>query len=132
MDDVLAPFIAAYQEENPGTALDARAIKRRVLVGAGGRRSRRAGALRYVLPIAATFVGSVALAASHGALPRLDAVRAWLGIDSNESGVRAPAEEPVRGKPAVSRSSAPRSRPIPRSAGSWAWATRPPTPRPST
>ena len=100
-NDVLAPFIAAYRDENPGTALDAQAIRRRMLVAVAGRRSRRAGALRYVLPIAATFVGSVALAASQGVLPRIDEVRAWFGIAADGSGRRAPGEERVRAKSAV-------------------------------
>jgi len=94
--DALAPFVQAYRQENPGAALDARAIRSRVLVGIGVRQRRRLLTLRFVLPIAATFFGSVALAASHGGLPRLDEVREWLGVapqapESTETGRRARA-----------------------------------------
>jgi hypothetical protein len=108
-DDALAPFVHAYRQENPGAALDARAIRSRVLVGIGVRQRRKLLTLRFVLPIAATFFGSVALAASHGGLPRLDEVREWLGVApqapaaSAETGRRAraagthrtPAPKPV-------------------------------------
>jgi TolA-binding protein len=88
-DDVLAPWLAAYREENPGTALEADAIRRRVLLGLGAERHRQARVLRVVLPVAATFAGSVALAASQGALPRLADVREWLGVGATETGRRA-------------------------------------------
>jgi len=84
-NDALAPWIQAYRDENSGASLDARAIRRRVLVGMGARQRRRLTALRFVLPVAATFIGSVALAASQGALPRLEDVRAWLGVAETPS-----------------------------------------------
>jgi hypothetical protein len=105
-DDVLAPWIAAYREENQGTSLDVTAIRRRVLVAVGSRRRRRFGAMRFVLPVAATFFGSVALAASQGMLPRLDEVREWLGMATTESGKRTDDDED-RARNAVRRAPPP-------------------------
>jgi tetratricopeptide (TPR) repeat protein len=104
-DDVLAPWIAAYREENPGTALDANAIRRRVFAAFASRQRRRFGAMRFVLPVAATFFGSVALAASQGVLPRLDEVREWLGMSA--SGKRAAEDGRVRGAVEVCRAPPP-------------------------
>jgi TolA-binding protein len=87
-DDVLAPWIAAYRDENPGAALDAAAIRRRVFIGISARQRSRGRVLRFVLPVAATFFASIALAAIQGALPRYDEVREWL-FTSTESGRRA-------------------------------------------
>jgi TolA-binding protein len=107
-DDALAPFLQAYRAENPGAALDALGVRRRVLVGIGARQRRRFLALRFALPVAATFIGSVALAASHGALPRFDEVREWLGV--------AAADPPAKTSETTRRSratGAPRSAPTP-------------------
>jgi hypothetical protein len=100
-DDALAPFIRAYRDENSGASLDARAIRRRLLAGVGARERRRLLVVRYVLPVAATFFGSVALAAGHGALPRFDEVRDWFAATEAE----APAALPVtvRGSKARAR-----------------------------
>jgi hypothetical protein len=97
-DDALAPFIRAYRDENSGTALDARAIRRSVLQGFQLRQRRRLFAVRFVLPIAATFIGSVALAASQGLLPRLEEVPRWFGISEDGTGRRTLGDEPVRAR----------------------------------
>jgi hypothetical protein len=107
-DDVLAPWISAYREENPGTALDAAAMRRRVLVGAGARRRRQARVLRFVLPVAATFFASLALAASQGALPRLHDVREWLGIAATEG-----RQAPDNGRALVGKVASPTPSPAP-------------------
>lgn len=114
-DDVLAPWLAAYREENRGTALDANAIRRRIVLGLGAERRRQARVLRVVLPVAATFAGSVALAASQGALPRFDDVREWLGVGVTETGRRATDDEraPVA-KVASPTPSSPPAAPAPR------------------
>jgi hypothetical protein len=97
-DDALAPFIRAYRDENPGSALDTRAIRRGVLLGFQLRQRRRLFVVRFVLPIAATFFGSVALAASQGLLPRLEEVPRWLGISEDGTGKRTHGDEPVRAR----------------------------------
>jgi TolA-binding protein len=51
--------------------------------------------LRFVLPVAATFFGSLALAASQGALPRLDDVREWLGMAATQGGQQVPDDGPA-------------------------------------
>lgn len=116
-DDALSPWIRAYCDENSGASLDARAIRRRVLAFGGARQRRHLFVVRYVLPVAATFFGSVALAASQGALPRLDEVRAWLGVTE----ARAPEVMPAGARrskvrahaPTVTRPSAPALQPVP-------------------
>jgi TolA-binding protein len=110
MDDVLDRSIRAYREENPGTALDANAVRRRILVGAGVRRHRRLFFVRFAVPIAATFCVSVAVAASHGGLPRLDDVREWLGIAETQASATTAAPEHFRSAP-VARPEAPATAP---------------------
>jgi hypothetical protein len=83
--DLLERSVAAYRDEYPGTSLDTEGVRRRMLLRAGTRRRRRLVALRLVLPMAATFFGSVALAASHGSLPRFDDVRRWFGVEAVEN-----------------------------------------------
>jgi hypothetical protein len=116
-DDALAPFIRAYRDENSGASLDARAIRRRLLAGVGRGVQRRLLVVRYVLPVAATFFGSVALAASHGALPRFDEVRAWFGATEAETPATAPAGvRRSKGRahvPPAIRPSAPAPEPVP-------------------
>jgi hypothetical protein len=115
-DDALAPFIRAYRDENAGSSLDARAIRRRLLVGVGRGQRRRLLVMRYALPVAATFFGSVALAASQGALPRLDEVRAWFGGTEAQAPATVPAgvrRSQVREHvPPVVRPSAPAPEPV--------------------
>jgi len=64
MSDDFAALIAAYRAENRGTALDAGAVRARVLEATGLRRRRRSRRAAWLLPIAAVLVGSGALAAS--------------------------------------------------------------------
>jgi len=105
-DDVLDRSIRAYRGENPGTALDANAIRRRILVGAGVKRHRKLFFVRFAVPIAATFFVSVAVAASHGGFPRLDDVREWLGIAETQASANTAAPEHLRSAP-VARPKAP-------------------------
>ncbi|HTQ05250.1 MAG TPA: hypothetical protein VMI54_15410 [Polyangiaceae bacterium] len=64
MSDEFAALVAAYRAENPGTALDARAVRARVLEATWLRRRRRLRRAVWLLPIAALLVGTGALAAS--------------------------------------------------------------------
>lgn len=106
-DDALAPFVRAYRDENPGAALDAPALRRRVLFRTGLRQRRRRFVARFALPIAATFFGSAALAAGQSRLPRLEDVREWLGLASQPA-VSAPESSRPKGP---SRRSSP-ARPV--------------------
>jgi hypothetical protein len=116
-DDALAPFIRAYRDENSGASLDAGGIRRRLLVGVGRGQRRRLLVVRYVVPVAATFFGSVALAASHGALPRFDEVRAWFGNTEAHAPATMPAgdrQPKVQARiPPTIRPSAPAPEPVP-------------------
>ena len=82
MNDDLSPLIAAYRAENPGTALDARALRERVLTATWRRRRRRLRRAVWLLPIAAVLVGTGALAASAPARERVSRVLAELGLVS--------------------------------------------------
>ncbi|HEX6274576.1 MAG TPA: hypothetical protein VFZ53_16145, partial [Polyangiaceae bacterium] len=93
--ELLERSMQAYRDEHPGAALDANAIRRRVLLRAGTRRRRRLVLLRLGLPLAATFFVSVALAASQFPFPRFDEVRRWLGGEAPQ----ATAGGPVSGRP---------------------------------
>ena len=112
-DDVLAPWIAAYRDENPGGALDVAAIRRRVFVGLSARQRRRGRVLRFALPVAATFFASMALAAIQGALPRYDEVREWL-FTSTESGRRTSGNGGVLTPSPSHRTASPTPAPLPR------------------
>jgi hypothetical protein len=63
-DDVLSSFVDAYRTEHSARSVDRRALRQRVVAAAGRRRVRRTERLRLLLSFAATFAGSVALAAS--------------------------------------------------------------------
>jgi TolA-binding protein len=63
--DPLLAALAAYREEHTGAAVRVALVRRRVLTGASQKRERRAKLLRFMLPIAATFVASAALAATE-------------------------------------------------------------------
>jgi hypothetical protein len=63
--DPLLAAIGAYREEHTGSAVRVAVVRRRVLAGASQKRERRAKLLRFMLPIAATFVASAALAATE-------------------------------------------------------------------
>jgi hypothetical protein len=65
-DDPLDCFVHAYQREHAHAELDAVAIKRRLTRTLSRKRGRRATLARWLLPIAAAFAGSVALAAVPG------------------------------------------------------------------
>lgn len=80
MKDDLSPFIAAYRAEHPGTALDARALRERVLTATWRRRRRRVRRAVWLLPIAAVLVGTGALAASGPARESVSRVLAALGV----------------------------------------------------
>jgi hypothetical protein len=79
-DDALFRFIGAYRAENPGTALDSGAVRRRMLARLGARQRRKLVVLRFALPVAAAFLGSMALAATRGSVPRFEDVREWFGV----------------------------------------------------
>jgi len=64
MTDRLTPLIAAYRAENPPSAVDARALRTRILQAAARRDQSPARHLKWLVPVAATFLGSVALAAT--------------------------------------------------------------------
>jgi hypothetical protein len=77
LNDSLSSLIAAYRAENPGSSLDQRALRERVLAAAWRRRQRRARRLTWLLPIAAVLVGSGALTAT-GARTEVAHFVAWL------------------------------------------------------
>jgi hypothetical protein len=79
MKDALEPLIAAYRAEHPGTALDASAVRERVLAATWRRRRRRLRRAVWLLPIAALLVGTGALAASAPARAEVTRVLARLG-----------------------------------------------------
>jgi hypothetical protein len=102
-DDVLSSFIDAYRAEHSARSLDRRALRDRVVAAARGRRVRRLERVRLILPFAATFVGSLALAATP---PVRERVReAFSFVRSGEvarAGPKAPrASAGRRVKPAV-------------------------------
>jgi len=111
-DDVLDRSVRAYQAENPGAALDANAIRRRVLGRVGARQHRKLVLFRFATPIAAMFFVSVALAASHGGVPRFDEMRAWLGVGSVETAASVPTPEHFESAPPAPRA-APVAEPSP-------------------
>jgi hypothetical protein len=63
-DDVLSSLVSAYRAEHSARSLDRRALRLRVVAAAGRRRVLRTQRLRWLWSVAATFAGSVALAAS--------------------------------------------------------------------
>lgn len=77
-DDALFRYVGAYRNENPATALDSAAIRRRLIARLAARQRRKLAVLRFALPVAAAFLGSVALAATHG-VARFEDVRGWFG-----------------------------------------------------
>jgi hypothetical protein len=99
--DLFERAVNAYRNEYPGSALDARAIRRRVLARAGMRRRRRLALLRVGLPVAATFSVSVALAASEVGFRGFDDVRRWLG-EALEANTATPAPARSPGSPRAS------------------------------
>jgi hypothetical protein len=100
-DDALFRFIGAYRAENPGTALDSVAIRRRTLARLAARQRRKLAVLRLLLPVAAAFLGSVALAATRGGVPRFEDVREWLGVPLAAPVNAATAEHRVAPSPRV-------------------------------
>jgi hypothetical protein len=63
-DDVLSSLVSAYRAEHSARSLDRRSLRLRVVAAAGRRRVLRTKRLRWLWSVAATFAGSVALAAS--------------------------------------------------------------------
>jgi TolA-binding protein len=94
-------LIAAYREENPGTSLDARALRERVLAATWRRRRRRLRRAVWLFPIAAVLVGSGALAASAPAREGVSRMLARLGVIAPVAASLSPA--PAR-QPAARRS----------------------------
>jgi hypothetical protein len=82
MTDELSSLIAAYRAENPGTALDARAVRERVLAATWRRRRGRLRRAVWLVPIAAVLVGTGALAASAPARESVSRVLTQLGFVS--------------------------------------------------
>jgi hypothetical protein len=78
MTDVLTPLIEAYRAENAATALDARALRTRVLQASARRRQSPLRHAKWLLPIAATFIVTGALAATPVARPLLTNLLAHL------------------------------------------------------
>jgi TolA-binding protein len=87
----LSELVAAYRAENPGTSLDARALRERVLAASWRRRRRRLRRAVWLLPIAAVLVGSGALAASAPARERVSRVLERLGVIAPVTASLAPA-----------------------------------------
>lgn len=69
MSDFLTPLVEAYRAENPPQSLDARALRTRILQASARREQSPARHLRWLVPVAAAFVGSAALAATPVARP---------------------------------------------------------------
>ncbi len=63
-NDALSPFVDAYRAEHTARSLDQRALRRRIVAAASRGRLLRAERVRWLIPLAATFAGSVALAAT--------------------------------------------------------------------
>lgn len=97
-DEVLDAVIHAYREEHSGASLDVRAVRRRLVAKLLVRQRRRATRLRFVVPLAATFFGSVALAGTQRSLPGLERVREWLGVTAGDA---RPAPGPDERAPRV-------------------------------
>lgn len=72
--DPLLAALAAYREEHTGSSVRVALVRRRVMGGASQKRERRGKLLRFVAPIAATFVVSAALAATEPGRARVQQV----------------------------------------------------------
>src|SRR6186997_1347956 len=66
--DSFSQLLATYADATSGETLDAATLRRRVLEEGRAERRRASRKLAWVLPIAATFVASAALAASQPAV----------------------------------------------------------------
>jgi hypothetical protein len=109
-DDALFSFVNAYREEHSVRSLDRRALRRRIVAAAGRRRVRRLERLRLLLPIAATFAGSVALAASPPVRERVREAFSFVrGGAAPRTVVKPQASTRGRAAPAA----APRLAPVP-------------------
>lgn len=69
MSDFLTPLVEAYRAENPPQSLNARALRTRILQASARREQSPARHLRWLVPMAAAFIGSAALAATPAAHP---------------------------------------------------------------
>lgn len=69
MSDFLTPLVEAYRAENPPQSLDARALRTRILQASARRHQSPARHLKWLIPLAAAFLGSAALAATPVARP---------------------------------------------------------------
>jgi TolA-binding protein len=98
--DPLLAALSAYREEHTGAAVRVALVRRCVLAGASQKRERRAKLLRFMVPIAATFVASAALAATEPGRARVQQVIDRLELMlSHEPQRQTP---PVRGTRAAS------------------------------
>lgn len=107
-DDALSSFVDAYRAEHSGGSLDRRALRGRIVAAAGRRRVRRAERLRLLLPFAASFVGSLAFAASP---PVRERVREAFSFVRSGETARA-ASKPARSPKANPRTAAAASPPV--------------------
>lgn len=64
MSDFLTPLIDAYRAEHPPHSVDARALRGRILRDAARREQSPARHLKWLVALAATFIGTAALAAT--------------------------------------------------------------------
>jgi hypothetical protein len=104
-DDALLSFVNAYREEHSARSLDRSALRRRVVAAAGRRRLRRLERLRLLLPVAATFAGSVALAASPQGRER---VREVFSFVRSGAAPRTVSKPPVATRGRAAPAAAPR------------------------
>jgi hypothetical protein len=102
MTDVLTPLIEAYRAENAATSLDARALRTRVLQASARRGQSPLRHAKWLLPVAATFIVTGALAATPVARPLLTNLLARLAAFTATSAAphavrRAPLPAPPPG-----------------------------------
>ena len=78
MSDWLTPLVDAYRAENLPSSLDARALRTRILQASARRDRSPVRHLKWLVPLAATFLGTVVLAATPVARPFVTHVWAHL------------------------------------------------------
>lgn len=72
--DSLSPALEAYRAEHSGGRFRSNLVRGRVLAGLSRKRERRARLMRFIVPVAATFFASAALAATDAGRVRVQQV----------------------------------------------------------
>jgi hypothetical protein len=93
-DEPFGDLVGAYRGEHSARTMDTRALRARIVAAAGRARFRSVDRLRLLLPIAATFVGSVALAARPPARQKVRDLVAFVGESLSSSKGAPPVVAP--------------------------------------